>query len=1073
MPNLNHSSSLSITPLFLSGGGEMGKLVRSKYLSETKLGKPNNWSQSLQITLGIVLNSTVPMILYWGPDFLFFYNDACNVCLKINGQYPDILGLPAKNILNKKWPVSKLMLDEVVATGKAVSIEELEMPVYINGSIEDAFFTISYSPVNDELGKVCGVLVLCFNTAEKRSVVQKLPKKGEQYKNGINSEDYYQPKTVSIDQTINKITVQQNFKNSLSESEKKFRTTVMQAPVGIMVLRGPNFIVEMANATYLQVINKTEEEFVGKSLYDVLPKQKQMMESLLVDILATGITHNTSECAVPLNRFGTMQIAYFNFSYQALKDDDGNISGIIVIASEVTSMIKAKYSLAESEKHFRNMIMRSPVPMTILRDKEYVIEIANIAMIKNIWRKKEKYVLGKKLLDVFPELKEQKYVELLARVYSTGKVVSENEAITYVKGDDGMRKFYIDYEYAPLFETDGSVYGIMITANNVTEIVETRQRLQLEEARLRLATEGTRLATWDLDLQTRQIIYSARLTEIFGFSSSDIIVHEDLRNQIHTEDIGVVENAFKEAMQTSIYYYEVRIVRPDKTIHWIRTQGKVIYNDTNFPLRLLGTTVDITESKINEEEIARLAAIVLSSKDSIISEDMHGVITSWNEAAERMFGYEASEILGMPVSTLIPADRCGEETEILEQIKRDHPVYSFETQRIKKDKTILDISLTISPVKDSRGTIIGTSKIARDITKQKQIEIQIVASEERFRLLANSMAQQIWTGDAAGHLNYFNQAVYDYSGLSFEKLKDGGWVEIVHSDDKDENTIKWMHSITTGEDFIFEHRFRRHDGEYRWQLSRALPQRDSNGNIQMWVGTSTDIHDIKENEQQKDFFISMASHELKTPVTSIKGYVQILMSLYKDKDDQFLKNSLETVNKQIITLTLLITDLLDLSKIKAGSLQLNKEHFNINELITETLKEMQHIQPDCIINFTGRSNALIYVDKGRIGQVLINFLTNAIKYSPNCNKIEVNSKIEHNELVVSVKDGGIGISKTDQQKIFQRFYRVAGKDEKTFPGFGIGLFIAAQIIQRHNGKIGVNSEPGKGSVFYFTLPLQG
>jgi signal transduction histidine kinase len=147
------------------------------------------------------------------------------------------------------------------------------------------------------------------------------------------------------------------------------------------------------------------------------------------------------------------------------------------------------------------------------------------------------------------------------------------------------------------------------------------------------------------------------------------------------------------------------------------------------------------------------------------------------------------------------------------------------------------------------------------------------------------------------------------------------------------------------------------------------------------------------------------------------------------------------------------------------------ENFCLNELINEIVNEIQVIEPGCVIHFNPEKNTGVYADRGRIGQVLINFLTNATKYSPTCKDITVSTKINETELQVSVADSGIGISKSDQQKIFQRFYRVEGKDEKTFPGFGIGLFIAAEIIQRHNGKIGVESEPGKGSVFYFSLPL--
>ena len=148
-----------------------------------------------------------------------------------------------------------------------------------------------------------------------------------------------------------------------------------------------------------------------------------------------------------------------------------------------------------------------------------------------------------------------------------------------------------------------------------------------------------------------------------------------------------------------------------------------------------------------------------------------------------------------------------------------------------------------------------------------------------------------------------------------------------------------------------------------------------------------------------------------------------------------------------------------------------KEQFYITGLINEIVKDLQHTSPDCVIDFIEREDASVFADKGRIGQVIINFLTNAIKYSPSCKEIAISSKVANNMVSVAVKDGGIGINKSDQQKIFERFYRVAGKDEKTFPGFGIGLFIAAEIIQRHEGKIGVASEPGNGSVFYFSLPL--
>jgi PAS domain S-box-containing protein len=333
------------------------------------------------------------------------------------------------------------------------------------------------------------------------------------------------------------------------------------------------------------------------------------------------------------------------------------------------------------------------------------------------------------------------------------------------------------------------------------------------------------------------------------------------------------------------------------------------------------------------------------------------------------------------------------------------------------------------------------------------------------------MPQFVWSANREGNINYFNQAVYDYSGLTTQQVKKGGWLEIVHPDERKKSIKLWKKAIATGKDFSMEHRFRRFDGQYKWQLSRAVPLRDDAGNIQLWIGTSTDIQNMKLQEQHKDFFISMASHELKTPITSMKGYVQILQSMYEDSEDDFLKKSLDRVSIQIEKLISIIADLLDVSKIRSGSLTFQKQNFEINKLIKETIDELLVIYPLHKIIFTHGKDLRVFADRDRIGQVLINLITNAIKYSPKNGDIIITSKVNQKSVMISVKDEGIGIEKNYQQKIFERFYRVEGKSEKTFPGFGIGLFIASEIVRRHKGSIGVESEPGKGARFYFSLPL--
>jgi len=231
--------------------------------------------------------------------------------------------------------------------------------------------------------------------------------------------------------------------HQVEESEKRFRNSVEQAPLGITIFRGPQFIVEMANDTYLQLIDRPKSDFIGKPLFESLPEVQKTMEPLLTDVLKTGNPFYAAEFPVNLYRYGKKgELSYFNLIYHPLKDEDGKISGVMVVATEVTNLVKAKHALAESEKQFRSLVMQSPIAMCIVTGKDHIIEMANKVMIEKLWRKEENEIIGKKILDVFPELKEQKYPELLQKVYDSGITHNEKESLAYVAGDDGIKKFY-------------------------------------------------------------------------------------------------------------------------------------------------------------------------------------------------------------------------------------------------------------------------------------------------------------------------------------------------------------------------------------------------------------------------------------------------------------------------------------------------------------------------------------------------------------------------------------------------------------------------------------------------------
>jgi two-component system, sensor histidine kinase and response regulator len=247
-----------------------------------------------------------------------------------------------------------------------------------------------------------------------------------------------------------------------------------------------------------------------------------------------------------------------------------------------------------------------------------------------------------------------------------------------------------------------------------------------------------------------------------------------------------------------------------------------------------------------------------------------------------------------------------------------------------------------------------------------------------------------------------------------------------------------------------------------YEQSRAL--------IEMQKALLEEIEFRKEAERKKDEFISIASHELKTPLTSVKGYIQLLERSIDKGDIPTVKNRLYKVQDHIEKLNILVADLLDISKIESGKLKFNKKYFPVDPLLDNIIEVMQQSHPDFKIIKTETVDQKVFGDEMRIEQVIINFITNAIKYSPGTNEIQIFSRLYDEKLYIAVKDFGIGMSREHQQKVFSKFYRVEETSQR-FQGLGIGLYICQQIIQRHHGTIGVKSTPGEGSEFYFYLPL--
>jgi PAS domain S-box-containing protein len=254
----------------------------------------------------------------------------------------------------------------------------------------------------------------------------------------------------------------------------------------------------------------------------------------------------------------------------------------------------------------------------------------------------------------------------------------------------------------------------------------------------------------------------------------------------------------------------------------------------------------MSEPKQAEEITGLLAAIVASSDDAIISKNLDGVITSWNKSAERIFGYDAEEAIGQHITLVIPPERHAEESEILNRVRRGERVDHFQTVRRAKDGSLLDVSLTISPVRDPSGRVIGASKVARDITAQKQAEQALRESEQRFRVITDAAPILVWMAGVDKLCYYFNKGWLDFVGRTLEQESGNGWTENVHPEDFERCLEVYVANFDARRSFEMEYRMRHHTGQYRWILDRGVPRYAPDGTFEGYVGGCLDIHDQKE-----------------------------------------------------------------------------------------------------------------------------------------------------------------------------------------------------------------------------------
>ncbi len=483
-------------------------------------------------------------------------------------------------------------------------------------------------------------------------------------------------------------------------------------------------------------------------------------------------------------------------------------------------------------------------------------------------------------------------------------------------------------------------------------------------------------------------------------------------------------------------------------------------------------------------------------KEGAVTLDKHETILYCNSQFAFMTGLPLTSIIGMSFYQFVPPAYIATfQTLVKKGWKSDSRGEIFLQ---KKNTETLPVLLSLTSLELDEGEAL--SVILTDLTAQKETEKQLklknelleearehaailnkeleeivkersrdlFMSREHFRFLADNIPVIVWTTQPDGNADYFNKQWYEYTGLSVEQSKGRGSQQVLHPDDFEATSQAWDAAIKEKNGFHFEYRIKRFaDGQYRWYLGKGEPLKDESGHVIGWFGISIDIEDQKKMLEKKDEFISMASHELKTPLSSLKGYVQLIgrHDNLPDPVGKYVAKANESINK----LQHLINNLLDVSKIEAGKLKFNTEVFNLADSINSCIEDCTHIYGSFNIKAEVDPDLPVVGNAERLEQVLMNLISNAVKYSDGRKEIIVNGEKNNNKVTVSVTDFGIGLAEDDQKKVFERFYRV---DTNTFsPGLGMGLYISSEIIKEHYGKMEIKSKLKQGSTFSFSLPM--
>ncbi|MEZ7500580.1 PAS domain S-box protein [Flavobacterium sp. Arc3] len=1046
---------------FLSNGGEMGKLMREKDWTNTVLGVPDQWPKSLQVMVAVMLENPFPMLIAWGKEYIQIYNDNYIPILG-SSKHPHALGNETKETFNEVWTIAEPMFDKVLK-GRAVRHPDMLFQLYRNGVLEDCYFDFSYSPIRIDDGEVGGVLVTVVETTVKTKYQKDLKESNDQLQFAIEATELG---TFDLNPTTNKFTANTRLKELFgfsSESEVDISSAI-------------NAIIEKDRKRVVDAIERALQYDSGGKFDIEYTLQNYVTREERVVRVKGRVWFNEDKAAIRFN--GTVQ--------------------------DITEK-----SLAEKEKQKLIAIIEASEEYIGLTGIDSTVQFINPAGLKMLgWESYE----GRTMMDcIYPQDRiyaEKKIPQLLRSETEYNEVQFWNEKT-------GI-PFWIHWNGIRIKDTvTDQVIGLATVSPNITERKKYEEKIKTSEANLRqlIVQAPVAMAIFrgpDLIVE----IANEKALELWGRTEIEILNKPLLKAmpELSTQGIAdVLYDVYQNDCPFSATELPLKLLRESEleTVY-INISYEPLYDSNGKVNGIMAVGFDVSEQviarQIVEANEEKLNIVINASELGIWEYNLKTNVSNCSDRCIEILGYKEKRDLAHDqlLKNFHPEDL---------QIRKEAFERSYITgflyyvaRIIWEDNTIHWAELKGKVFFDSDNEpfeILGT---IRDISEERFIQQQLLEREQKFRLLADSMPQFVWTSDPSGNLNYFNQSVFDFTGSTLEEILEEGWIKIVHLDDREKNIEEWINSITSGKDFLVEHRFRKFNGEYRWQLSRATPQRDENGKIQMWVGTSTDIQDQKmfANELEKQVsertaelkqknidlekmnkelqsFAYISSHDLQEPLRKIQIFASRIIDKEKNNLSDFAIDYFYKIQTSANRMQTLIQDLLAYSR--TSNHEKKFELASLNNIIAETTSDLfEELEQSKGIIEIGNTCELKIIPF-QIRQLLQNLISNSLKFA----KLDVAPYItiscvidqgsqfdtialdeDKNYCHICYTDNGIGFDQEYSDKIFELFQRLGGKEK--YIGTGIGLAIVKKIVENHNGYIKAESTINIGTRFHIYLP---